>query len=101
MTPQEELIPPRIATRLGGKRGGTWALAGAMSLSLMLVAALAYWDEQREFASALQDFALEQATLARSLAANLSTHLSQALQDALLMAEGDSARRPIPPSIAE
>lgn len=39
------------------------------------VAALAYWDEQRESAAALDDFAQEQATLAASVANQLSGRL--------------------------
>ena len=39
------------------------------------VAVLAYWDEQRESAAALADFAQEQATLAASVANELATRL--------------------------
>ena len=43
-----------------------------MAAAIALVAALAYWDEERESAAALDDFAAEQATLARGLAAALA-----------------------------
>jgi two-component system NtrC family sensor kinase len=46
-----------------------------MFVVLVLVTALAYWDEKRESVAALDDFAAEQSTLASSLAAGLSAHL--------------------------
>jgi two-component system, NtrC family, sensor kinase len=49
-----------------------------MFLVLALVTGLAYWDEERESAAALEDFAAEQSTLASSLAAGLSAHLTTA-----------------------
>jgi two-component system, NtrC family, sensor kinase len=63
---------------------GEWASSAArvvktpslmlwMVLTIGAVAAIAYWDEQREFAAALQDFAGEQAALARAIAPTLST----------------------------
>ena len=39
-----------------------------MTLAIFAVAAIAYWDEQREFASALADFAGEQHALAQAVA---------------------------------
>jgi len=46
-------------------------LAVAMVATVVLVAALAYWDAERESAAALEDFAQEQATLATALGAGL------------------------------
>jgi signal transduction histidine kinase len=47
-------------------------LTAMMVLSVAAVAALAHWDEQRESAAALEDFAQEQATLAASVASEIS-----------------------------
>jgi signal transduction histidine kinase len=44
-----------------------------MALAIALVAALGYWDVQREWRSALADFAQEQATLAQGIAAAISS----------------------------
>jgi two-component system, NtrC family, sensor kinase len=44
-------------------------LLGAMALTVAGVAALSYWDARRESDAALDDFATEQATLAKALAA--------------------------------
>ncbi len=104
MTRQKQLhvpIPARFSGLPNRKRRRTSFLVESMSLSLIAVAALAFWDEERESAAALEDFALEQATLARSLAAGLRARLSQARQDALLAAEDGLAGRPISPRIAE
>jgi signal transduction histidine kinase len=60
------------------------ALAGWMLLACAVVLALAYWDEQREAQSALDDFAEEQALLAQAL--------SRALAEGL--AKGDPAAVP-------
>jgi signal transduction histidine kinase len=48
----------------------------SMLLVVALVTGLAYWDEQREARAALDDFAAEQSTFARSLAAVFSAHLA-------------------------
>jgi two-component system, NtrC family, sensor kinase len=58
----------------------SWRLIAAMFLAIALVAALAYWDEERESAVALQDFAEEQATLARGVASNLKPSEAAHLQ---------------------
>jgi len=58
-----------------------------MVIAVAAVACLAFWDEQRESAAALDDFAAEQATLARSVAAELSTRLAAVRRDAMLLAE--------------
>jgi signal transduction histidine kinase len=46
-------------------------LIGVMAATVAAIAILAYWDADRESAAALQDFAEEQATLARALGATL------------------------------
>jgi two-component system NtrC family sensor kinase len=58
------------------KARGTWTLAAAMIASVVTVAGLAYLDEQRESAAALDGFAEEQATLAVSVAGEISTRLA-------------------------
>ena len=57
-----------------------------MLAAIVALAGLAYWDEQREFASALDDFAREQALVASSLAADVSSRLGTARRDALRLA---------------
>src|SRR5262249_54212670 len=52
--------------------------------AVALVAALGFWDHQRESAAALDDFAQEQATLAGSVAAELGTRLATGRKEALL-----------------
>jgi two-component system NtrC family sensor kinase len=47
-----------------------------MVLAIGAVAAIAYWDEQREFAAALKDFAGEQTVLARAIATTLRAALT-------------------------
>jgi two-component system, NtrC family, sensor kinase len=47
-----------------------------MVLAVTVIAALAFWDEERESEAALDDFAQEQATLASSVAAGLSGRLA-------------------------
>jgi len=46
-----------------------------MVLAILGVAAVAYWDEQREFAAALKDFAGEQTALAQAVATTFRTQL--------------------------
>jgi two-component system NtrC family sensor kinase len=48
-----------------------------MALAVGVVAVVAYWDEQREFAAALADFAGEQAVLAQAVASALRTQLTR------------------------
>lgn len=57
---------------------GTRSLVLLMLLTVAAVALLAFWDEQRESAAALDDFAQEQATLASSVASELATRLAGA-----------------------
>ncbi|HEY3253271.1 MAG TPA: histidine kinase dimerization/phospho-acceptor domain-containing protein, partial [Polyangiaceae bacterium] len=49
----------------------TRSLMLGMMFAIGAVAAIAYWDEQREFAAALRDFAGEQTALARAIAPTL------------------------------
>jgi signal transduction histidine kinase len=60
-------------SRAAGSRLRRAGLAGAMAATVAVVAGLAYWDAERESAAALQDFADEQATLARALGASVRT----------------------------
>jgi two-component system, NtrC family, sensor kinase len=53
-------------------------LVGAMVATVGAVAALAYWDADRESTAALQDFAQEQATLASALGVAVALHASPA-----------------------
>jgi signal transduction histidine kinase len=53
-----------------------------MLLAIGVVTALAYWDEQRENAAAQSDFADEQATIARAVAASVGDRLARASADA-------------------
>ncbi len=48
-----------------------------MALAIVGVAALAYWDEERESMSALEDFAREQATLAHGVSVILAAHAAK------------------------
>ena len=50
-----------------GAGQGVVAIGAWMAISVFAVTALAYWDEQRESAAALDDFAQEQATLAEAI----------------------------------
>jgi signal transduction histidine kinase len=71
-----------------------------MLLAVAAVALLAFWDHRRESAAALDDFAEEQATLAASVAAELSTRLAAVRRDGLLIAEQlDEGRRVERPGI--
>jgi len=48
-----------------------------MALTIVAVAALAYWDEERESDAAFDDFARKQATLAHGISVALSVRLAQ------------------------
>jgi hypothetical protein len=50
----------------------SWPVRLSMAVAIALIAALAYWDAVRESEGALSDFASEQATLARGIAAGIS-----------------------------
>lgn len=62
--------------RTSGQRVKTRAVLFWMLVTIAAVAAIAYWDEQREFAAALNDFAKEQAVLAQTLSATLQARLT-------------------------
>jgi signal transduction histidine kinase len=62
-------------------------MASAMLAAVALIAALAFWDEKRESSAALEDFAMEQATLARALGAELQVRLTGAKEDVPVAAE--------------
>jgi two-component system NtrC family sensor kinase len=72
VTPRAAASPPALRMPL---------LAVWMTLAIALVASLAYWDERREAAAALSDFAQEQSSTATGLAAALSTRLDPARRD--------------------
>jgi two-component system, NtrC family, sensor kinase len=72
-----------------------------MLAAIVLIGVLAWLDADRESAAALADFAQEQATLAESLAADLSAHLAAARHDAIAVAQGQSAGQPPLPTIGE
>jgi two-component system NtrC family sensor kinase len=59
-------------------------LIGAMVLIVAAIAAVSYWDARRESVAAFQDFADEQTTLARSLAATFRARVADATPLALL-----------------
>lgn len=63
----------RQAPRQTVARTPTWGLGSLMVVAIALVAALGYWDVQREWRSTFDDFAQEQATLARGLASAISS----------------------------
>jgi signal transduction histidine kinase len=67
-----------------------------MLLAVAAVAVLAFWDERRESASTLDDFAEEQTTLAGSMAAELGTRIEAARRDASLIAEALVEGRKLP-----
>jgi signal transduction histidine kinase len=50
----------------------SWPVRLSMAVAIAVIAALAYWDAVRESEGALSDFASEQATLARGIAAAIS-----------------------------
>jgi signal transduction histidine kinase len=82
--------PPRVEARRGAP------LVALMVLAVTAVAALAFWDERREAAVRLDEFALDQATIARSVASELSTRLASLRRDALVIAESQAEGRRAP-----
>jgi signal transduction histidine kinase len=62
-------------------RGAAWVWA-SMVLAVCAVAAIAYWDAQREASSALEDFAAAQVALANGLADPVAARLARAGGDA-------------------
>src|SRR5438309_11678260 len=53
-----------------------WLLGASMAAAIAFVAALAYWDEERESGAALEDFAREQAALANGVALSVKARLA-------------------------
>lgn len=77
-------------------RRDTAPLVIAMLVAVAAVAALAFWDGQRESAAALDDFAQEQATLANSVASELDARLTSIRRDAVAITAGlDEGRAPV------
>jgi signal transduction histidine kinase len=76
-------------------------LIAGMVAAIALTAAVAYWDGERESASALEDFAQEQATLARGVASNLENRLAGARRDALVADEDARLGRPLHKTITQ
>jgi two-component system NtrC family sensor kinase len=72
-----------------------------MLLAIVLIAGLAFMDEERESNAALSDFAQEQATLAQSLAASLGIRLADAHHDALVVAQAQMNGQPVAPYILQ
>ncbi len=70
----------------GGYLGASLALVLCMVGAITMVAIVVYWDAARESAAALDDFAEEQATLARSVGSALRARLEQTRGAALSIA---------------
>ena len=81
-TPSTRHAPTRADAPGGRTRDGTWPLVLLMLLAVAAVALLAFLDNRRESAAALDDFAGEQATLAGSIASELAMKLDVARRDA-------------------
>src|SRR5215472_7191027 len=62
-------------------RGGVAFLGSWMVVAIAVVAALAYWDEQREASAAFDDFAREQASVAAGVSAALRAELTPRVLD--------------------
>jgi two-component system NtrC family sensor kinase len=77
----------------GGKLRRIPALTWVMSLCLAVVAALAYYDADRESSNSLSEFAQEQARLAQSLSLHLASRLGQARRDLRLIEEASASGR--------
>jgi two-component system, NtrC family, sensor kinase len=77
-------IPSPLALLMGNK--ARW-LVGSMVAATALVGLLAYLDEQRESADALEAFGDEQASLASSVATGLLTRLEYVQRDALQLSD--------------
>ena len=66
----------RPISALAERRARTPSLLFWMAVAIGAVAVVAYWDEQREFAAALRDFAGEQTALAQATAITLRSQLA-------------------------
>jgi two-component system NtrC family sensor kinase len=88
-------MPARIQTQARDERGRGSAndrmkplpIFWLMVAAIVTMAALAYFDEEREASASLDDFAHEQTTLAQSLAGVLSAHLTTDHQATLALAQ--------------
>lgn len=76
-------------------------IAVGMAVAIVVIAALAWWDGDRESTAALEDFSQEQATLAVSAAADLSTRLESIKRDALVIAEDEASGRAISAAVID
>jgi two-component system, NtrC family, sensor kinase len=65
------------------------SLVASMALAILIVATVAFWDEERESTAALDDFAHEQAIVATSLSAALESRLEAMQRDARAAAVDD------------
>ncbi len=93
-TPSPTLAPRKVDAPAKWGLNSTRSLVVLMVLAMAAVALLAYWDERRESAAALDDFAQEQATLAGSVASELGTRLAAVQRDARFIAESlDEGRK--------
>jgi two-component system NtrC family sensor kinase len=77
----------------GGRLRRIPTLAWVMLGCLAVVAALAYYDADRESANSLSEFAQEQARLAQSLALQVASRLGQARRDLRLIEEANASGR--------
>jgi two-component system NtrC family sensor kinase len=84
-----------------GPKGRERSLIVLMVVAVAAVAVLAFWDEQRESAAALDDFAQDQAALAGSVASELDTRLAAVRRDARTLVEGIEEGRRAPSGTLE
>ena len=75
----------------GSRAARPWTMVAAMLLAIAVVTGLAWWDEQREAAAALDDLGTEQSILASSLAGSLQAYLATVARDAVLIGEHGAA----------
>lgn len=78
-----------------------WLLLGSMLLSIVLLAALAFGDAERQSEATLEDFSQEQMILASSVAQDLGNRLLSARRDALLAAAQTLAGQPLNSALGE
>ena len=79
---------PVVRRRPDGYFGASLSLVLGMVGAITVVATIVYWDASRESLAALDDFAEEQATLARSVGSALRVRLDQRRESALATARG-------------
>ena len=80
------MVAGRAGAQGGGYLGASLALVLGMVGAITMVAIVVYWDATRESAAALDDFAEEQATLARSVGSALRARLEQTRVSAVSVA---------------